>query len=473
MSTLEMASDKYDARFWTCPANINGLARDSVQNLFEDDLFALLHPTKAVSDNPKRAFQKKRRTGPLNYGPLHDVVERRTANLSSFLRRVALTTADHHGYGNQDRPLSFLCLGGDSHNGGERPLVLNFEPSRMVLKFADPRPYQLLAQILAELSKGIGIELAPPPIIADPGYRWYLLPFLKADQNLHGDLDGFMFSAGALTSAAYCLRLVDLHLENVLVYGGKPIVIDPECILYNFDKENSEQRLLNTGLLGRNPHLSALRGGDLSKHEIYQFELNIREDGVINYRKPSAPFQNRARGPDGRFADPADFRQHLIGGYKAAFDWFTKHTALVTDIIDAIVTDDFRIRYLVRKTRHYLSVIHMLNLPMGGEYTDWRENVFQRFRISGHFPKEVSEATLAAELEDLESRDIPYFWVNAGERELRHRTGPTQSVDLKQTVRERAIHDIRSLKSESLDSQIKVLNDFLDIDMDRPMDPAE
>lgn len=460
-------------RFWACPTHINGLDPESVSRLFEEDLFVLLQPTATTSGPQEPAFQTHRKLGPLRYGDLNAVVEKRIVNLTKFLRRVALAEKTLEGPEGFYRPRRFRSLAGDSHNGGQRPLVIYHEPDPRVMKFADPRPYQLLRSVFKELSTGIGVDLTPPPIVADPGHQWYVIPYLIPDDESHGDVEGFMFSIGALTAAAYCLQIVDLHLENILVTKGNPIVVDPECILYSFGPRSEKQRLLNTGLLSHSPGLSALRGGDISEQKIFQIDLYERDDGVLDYRKPATPFHNRVYGQDGQIADPADFRQHVVAGYKAAFDWFTKHNAVVADIIDTIVTDDFRIRYLVRKTRHYLSVIHMLNLPMGGRYADWRENVFQRFRFSGHFPKEVSETTFAAELEDLESRDIPYFWVNAGERELRHRTGSTQSIDLEQTAREQAIHDIRNLKSENLDSQIKVLNDFLDIDINRPIDPAE
>ena len=455
-------------RFWACPVNVNGLDRQSVTGLFEDDLFDLLRPTLAAASDPETEFQVCREAGPISYGNLHDGVEGRVAALTRFLRQVRLSVDACPTVGNACAPLKFHSLSGDSHDGGKRPLVVETAQGPWVLKFADPRPHQLLADILDEVSHGIGADLRPPAVIPDRDHQWYFMPYLEPNERGGYEVDAFMFAAGALTAVAYGLRMVDLHLENLLVFEGKPVIVDPECILYNFPSNGGRDRLLSTGLLSHNPGLSSLRGGDLSKQEIVQIGLCERSDGILDYRKPAASFRNRFRGSTGELADPSEHRRSLFGGFTAAFEWFLGNAGLVSDILDYWVADDFRIRYLVRKTRLYITAIHMLNLPVSCRYASWRDSVFSRFRQAGHFPKEVTESVVVAELTDMDARDVPFFWVNAGEAVVRHRTGPKQPLPYGWNARKQAIHDIRSLSRCAMNHQIEVLTDFLDADL-RPL----
>ncbi|MEO5337232.1 MAG: DUF4135 domain-containing protein [Magnetospirillum sp. WYHS-4] len=462
------ARDRID-RFWACPVNIHGLDQECVERLIDEELFDLLQPTRAVANDTELPFQARRERGPLFFGDLGEVVNHRVRALTAFLREVRLSTEVAFPIGGQHSPLKFRSLAGDSHNGGRRPLVIEAKPHPWVLKFADPRPYQLLAEVLAELSAAIGIDLVPPDIVADPDRQWYFIPFLKTDGQNGRDPSAFMFALGAVTAVAYALRMVDLHLENLFVFEGKPIIVDPECVLYNFPTDRRQDRLLSTGLLSHNPVLSALRGGDVSMQGIVQLGLYERADGILDYHKPATAFHNRLRRPDGGLVDPADYRNDLFGGFTAAFKWFLGSRALLSDIIDRWVADDFRIRFLVRKTRLYITTIHMLNLPVSCRYGLWRDGVFERFRHAGHFLEHVSDDLVAAELADMEGRDVPYFWANAGETVIRHRRGPVQPLRARRPAREQAILDIHAMRRSDLSEQLMVLADFLDARLEAPV----
>lgn len=274
-----------------------------------------------------------------------------------------------------------------------------------------------------------------------------------------------MFAMGAMTAVAFCLRFVDFHLENLMVINGKPIIIDPECVFYNFDGDVTSERLLNTGLLSHNVYLSSLRGGEAPGVPLFDFDLHLGDDGILRYRKPARPHSNRLRKRDGSLADPAHYRVEVIDGYCAAYRWFVENADVVCNIIETRVTDDFRVRFLARETSHYASVLHMLNLPNIDSYPQWVEKVFDHFRVSGHLLESMSSALIEAELLDLNNRDIPYFWVNAGENAIQHRTGTIQPLKTKLTLKEQAIQDLQNLRKQELETQIKILEAFLDINL--------
>ena len=181
--------------------------------------------------------------------------------------------------------------------------------------------------------------------------------------------------------------------------------------------------------------------------------------------RQGGPFRNRMRMSSGMFADPSEYRRTLVDGFTAAFEWVMSHKRLMSDIVEYIVTDDFRIRFLVRTTRLYATTIHMLNLPVSCPYDDWRDGVFAKLRKAGHFPDALSAEVVVAEQHDLEARDVPYFWVHATEPIIRHRTGPTQRMSGQWNARKQAVEDINTLTRQDMEAQIGVLNDFLDMDL--------
>lgn len=442
---VEPKSSYSPADHWRCPINIDGLHPNSIKTFFDDKLFTLLQPT-VVANDPSHVFQTERGVGKLCYGNLTKKVEQRIRDLTAFLRQAALIAKVQAEKQNSEAPLVFQSLAGDSHNGGKRPLLFQFKNQPMVLKFADPRPHQLLGDVLKALSTGIGVDLVAPSIKADRRNQWYLMPFLnsrKSKSNI--EADQFTFALGALTAVAYSLRMVDLHLENILVSDGKPIIIDPECILYNFIPDAPNDRLLSTGLLSHNPALSAIRGGDLSKQKVVQIDAYIRKDGVLDYNKPVDSFHNRLQGRSGQLVDPSVHRKSLIGGFINSYQWMMSHKGEMKDIICHWVQDDFRIRYLARKTKLYTATIHMLNLPVSCAYEQWREAVLSQYLEAGHFPEKLSDAMIKAEINDLDARDVPYFWVNAGEPAIYHNSGPCQEIEWDCPVLSQGIIDIGSL----------------------------
>lgn len=453
--------------------------RSSAATLIREDLSAILRPTAVIKQAARARLGAGLAMAFDSDEALAAVARHRAQALAGFLGDAAGALAHHRasaGAAGAVFPrVRFRALSGDSHNDGVRPLAIEENGRTVVLKFADPRPYQFLADILRELSAHIGVDLAPPPVVADRDNGWYVVDYLELPDGdaVCGDVEALMFGMGALAAVAYCAGLVDLHLENLIVDGAKPIIIDPECIFYNFDLNGTRDRLFNTGILSHNVHLSSLRGGGTSGVPLFEFKQHVAEDGVLRYDKPLGAMRNRMRMADGTMADPANHRREVLGGYQKAFGWFASHPALVAELFERWVDDDFRIRYLARKTRHYTALIEMLNIPQVEDYRAWTGNLESRFRASGHFPATISDALLAAEWADLTNRDVPYFWVCAGETVIRHRRGVVQDLEIPQTARARARDDLARLRTEDLRSHLDTIEEFLDIDLTQRQEASD
>lgn len=449
--------------FWSLPLNIAGLNQESMARIVEDDLGDLLFEYSCEPLVP--VFRADRRSGLLDFGPLHAIAEERISDLGHFFRDVAcVLDALNDGARFRDRT-DLTALSGDPHHHGRRPLRLKVGARDMVLKFSDPRPYQLLSHVLGDLSDALSFNLLPPEILASKDSRWYLIPFLESDENTHSDPDAFMRDMGGLTALAFALRMIDLHYENIIVSGGKPVIVDPECTPYPFGEEDVEQRLYDTRLLTHKPHTSGLRGGEFTK-EHRPGGLNASPD--YRGRRP-APSLNRIRDNDGKLIDPASHRSAFFAGYRSAHDWCVRNAAAIADQLRHHLSDDYRIRYLYRNTVQYIATIEVLNVPMNGEYADWREVVYNRFRHAPHFGEQpLTPAALAAECADMDRRDVPYFWVNAGETAVRHSNGIVENLNIAASPRDLATHSVLNLHQVDIEEQIVVIDRFFD----QPVEPT-
>lgn len=448
--------------------------RSNLQDLLAGEVSSILHPLFSVIRSASNFLQIPDVSGCRNH--LRKITNQRIDAIGEFmlLLNQAIDNYELKKVGHTSTgPISFQPLAGDSHNGGRRPILIKSpDEEQLVFKPSDPRPHMILAEILKEISAKLSVDLTAPKIFPDANNRWYFIEYLadkEEEEEEEEHIASFMEKIGMLTAVAFALGFVDLHLENLIVSGTKPVIIDPECIFYPFaEQETASDRLLSTGLLSRNAHLSSLRGGQTQAVPMHEFTMYLASDGVIRYRKPFQPHRNRLRARDGGCADPADYKSEFISGYRTAHKWFVDNRDNVCDLINAQVRDDFRIRYLVRKTKHYASVIYMLNLPIE-QHANWEDRVIRHFRDSGHFCQEISESLLSAEIRDLQNRDIPYFWMTAGERgAIHHQSGLVHQFGFTASLREKATQHIRSLDRQSLEEQLRTIDDFLGIDLHVP-----
>jgi len=233
--------------------------------------------------------------------------------------------------------------------GGQRPLRISDGESTAVLKFAEPRAYQLLADVSRILARATGlIAPLPAPLANNVDENWYIIPYFP-EEPIREDEYGasFMRSYGALAAFAYAMWMVDLHLENVIVSGGYPIIIDPECILYLVDDMSDDDRLMSTGILSHNANLSALRGGTMPLASLRQF---VDATGVLRFKGPASGLRNRLALAGGGYCDPARHKLELLNGFREVYSYFVTNATTLTEIVVSQLTCDFRIRCLVRKT---------------------------------------------------------------------------------------------------------------------------
>jgi len=122
---------------------------------------------------------------------------------------------------------------GDRHLGGREVLVLHAaDGTRIVYK---PRPIDgevLARQAAIHLRSNGGVDVDLVPLFVDRAtYGWasFVPAAAPADE---AAVERFLRRAGALVVLARTMGITDLHRENVVVAGDRPVAIDLECIAH-------------------------------------------------------------------------------------------------------------------------------------------------------------------------------------------------------------------------------------------------
>lgn len=335
------------------------------------------------------------------------------------------------------------------------------QAGEFVLKFAEPRTYFLLADIATYIEKVTGFSLSLPKIQAYDTEKntWYITPYVPEwGFEEQSGVTTFMESSGALVALAFMLRLVDIHLENVLVWNGYPIIIDPECMLYPLEELSQEERLLSTGLLCENVNLSALRGNTLP---LLSLGHRLDKKGGLHYRRPTTNLKHRLQKSCGSYVEPADYTTKILAAFETTYKIFLVHVEELLNRIALFITDDLRIRCLIRKTQHYATVIEMLNLPQIHDGDQYYSSVLNRFRNSGSL-RSTTESIFLTEKSDLNLGDIPYFWYCAGDTAIHHHTGIAHADALQHPIKDQVPTFFNKLSLSDLALQLSTFKNFLE-----------
>lgn len=393
--------------------SVAGFSRVELKNFFWRDLEAILIPT--ISQH----FAGKKIVDFDSTAHLATKAEARATVLAEQLHRLLLDYGAirkslpgfESGMHNANSQIKITSLARDTHNGGKRPVLIEDVGLTVIAKSTDPTASLIYDSILALLNESCSLDLVRSPVIARcDDTRYFVNQILPSPPLMTArEKREFCTDLGYLLGVSYCLRMVDLHFENVLVSDKRPVVVDPECILYDYDLHGESDRLVCTGIVGPVPQLTAMLGG---MSALYSWLPHLSETDTLLFRKQTQNFGNRATIPNGEFFNPLGFRRSIKEAFRSCCNWFEANREMVVAAITPSLVSGSRMRHLVRKTRQYSVAMHATNLPIARGYKAWIEHIEGKFANSGGFVRNISERLVACELEEMRRGDVPYFWTD-------------------------------------------------------------
>lgn len=283
-------------------------------------------------------------------------------------------------------------------------------------------------------SKSPSLKLNTIKILDKGEYQWQEYVDSKSC-NSESEIKRLYYRIGILAAISYVLKMGDLHMENMIVNGEFPYIVDLETIFQidGFQNGNLEvksatdilnkkirQSILSTQLFpvpgkfhDSNIDISGItgKGGQVIKNGkikiINQFtdEIEIiREDGMTENKGNIGRIENI-------LIDPKNYIKEIVEGFREGYILLENNKEELLQLINfGELFYDVCPRYLFRNTNLYATILEMGKNP---KYLKNRSELDRLYHLlsktdSNHKFKKVYQS----ELDDLFNDDIPYFYGN-------------------------------------------------------------
>ena len=343
-------------------------------------------------------------------------------------------------------------LAHDTHAGGRIPVRIELESGgSIVYKPRSVSAGVVFYEILERLEAHLDVpSFRTPTYLERDGYGW--MEWIPNEELAGRDAaERYYERAGALACLAYVLELVDCQLENLVVHGEQPVLVDLETLFHpHVRPETREGRtetstvvsnsILLTGLLPwlvrrrEDPDVSHLDASGQAGEQAYKAGFGAGSDPVESSRNQAVTFRavntdvmavtfkpvkvaRKTNTPrlDGQDLPPAGFVDSLLRGFRETYLTIMElHSSgrFTTEIVTPELVSGVENRMVYRATSRYSSVLHSMaareQLRDGISQTRAIEEFAVPF-FDGQIPPEEYWPLYAAEAKSLLRRDVPRF----------------------------------------------------------------
>ncbi|WP_405142221.1 type 2 lanthipeptide synthetase LanM family protein [Sphaerisporangium sp. NBC_01403] len=382
-----------------------------------------------------------------------ELLERFTADRGAIVDRLL--------GGRDPGPLTRLAESGDRHRGGRAVAVLHFATgARAVYKpraVAVHEHFNDVVRWLNSLVPGLGLRTVA--LVDRSAYGWAEFVHPRPCER-PADVERFYHRQGALLALLYALNGTDMHYENVIACADQPVPVDVETLLHPalstvtdpaaaaLSASVMETMLLPLSLVGDRgaADMSGLGGDHSAVFPVDVVEWDAPGTDEMRLVRRPARFTGGANRPrlDGDSPDPADHRDALLSGFRAAYDAIVAHRADLAGprgLLHRFADDEVRV--LTRPTHVYASLLDESTHP------DVLRDGVERDRVLDYLApataEPVHDLTLGHELTELWNGDVPLFGTRPGSRDLWTGSGEVVKGVLRRSALDATILKIQSM----------------------------
>lgn len=402
------------------------------------------------------------------------------AAFTELLHRYAADRADIVGGllgGRDPGPLARVDTGtGDTHRGGRSVAVLAFaDGTRVVCKPRPPAVHRHFNQVVTWLNSVLpGLDLRTLGVLDRGDWAW--AEFAAHHQVFDiAQVGLFHHRQGALLALLHVLDGTDQHFENLVACGDQPVLVDVETLFHPVWPHRDlvddpaaralESSVLRTALL---PRPTAGANGVLDISGVGGDQGAVLPDDVVGFDGAGTDRMRLVRAPevfagaenrlrlDGVAVDPGEYVEHLVAGFRAAYDAVRAHRSDLLapgGPLDAFATDVVRV--IVRDTAEYGRLLDESTHP------DVLRDALDRDRVLGHlWTSEADpsrERLVEHELADLWAGDIPLFTTTPTSRDILTARGIRVPDALGETGLDRVRRKVEAMGPADLRTQEWVL----------------
>lgn len=327
-------------------------------------------------------------------------------------------------------------------------------------------------------SKEPSLRLANIEILDKGEYHWQEFVDNKPCKS-EREIQKLYYRIGILAAISYIFKIEDLHMENIIVSGEFPYIIDLETIFQVDGFQNCHLELKSaTDILNRNINQSILRtqlfptsvkfhnsnmdisgitgkGGQVIENGKVKIKNQFTDE--IEVVKEDAIIENKYNIGciEDILVDPKDYIKEIIAGFEEGYLLLKNNKEELLKLINSgELFYDVRPRYLFRNTNLYAMILEMGKNP---KYLKDKSELNRLYHLlfktaNDHNIKMIYQS----ELEDLFNDDIPYFYGNIDDKTVYNSNGDSCFV-LDKTPLMETNERIKNLNQRDLRTQIYLI----------------
>ncbi|SES38055.1 type 2 lanthipeptide synthetase LanM family protein [Lentzea albida] len=351
----------------------------------------------------------------------HELSSRFTRDRAQIVR----TIFDDHDPG---ALISIETGQGDAHQQGRTVAVLTFESgAKLVYR---PRPVGLHVRFQEQvrwLSERTRIDFRSPRLLPRDGYGWieHVTHEPCADVSQVAE---FYRRLGALLALLYAVDGTDMHYENLIACGDQPVLVDVETLFHPTlvnDADPAAAALVRsvhrTALL---PHVLLGDNGVADVSGVGGDHGVLSPLNSVDWADPGTDRMRLVRRPrtssgarnrpllDGTPAEPADYQDSLLAGFRAGYDAIVAHRDELLQLVRECVDEE--VRFVARATRQYARLLDESTHPSVLADALDRDLAFGVLVVDDP----LLDRLVPFEVSDLWRGDVPLFTCRPGSTDL-------------------------------------------------------
>lgn len=418
------------------------------------------------------------------YPLLARLLQERTQRHLDFVLEVLRHTQDHLGALVETFPeiagdglvTSVSTNSGDTHRDGRSVAILTFgSGARLVYKPRSMTIEGAFNTLVAELRTRAGIDLLTIRTFSAQEFGW--AEFVEHSERVP-DRRRYYEEVGALTGVLYLLNGWDIHHENLLTVGGRPVVVDLETLLRPvFQVEAGyadgsaaqiaatelEASVCSIGILpmvikraredvGIDVGGVGFRRGQASPFKGFALVDVGRDDMRIRFDTQVADAGNENAQDDEADTAVAD-RTSIQAGFRRLLDWVLGHKTELDDLLRATFSH-VRARYVHNPTMFYAQLLRM------GTHPDFQvrdEDLWVLMHRVGLRRQDLDDGIVRSEVVDLCNGDVPYFQYDADGRRLVDSRGLPTGPAFRRSPLDSALDKLHLLTERDVADQLRLV----------------
>jgi type 2 lantibiotic biosynthesis protein LanM len=357
----------------------------------------------------------------------------------------------------------------DRHRGGQTVAMLALAHGcRLVYKPRSVCPEVAVRSVLGRLAEhGLADVDGGVPAALDRGEYGWAEVVVPEPCTSAAEVEDYYRRAGALLAVLHVLGVRDVHCENLVAHGARPVVIDLETVLTDATPGLSPS-VLDTGMLPRSPGpphdlagLTAEPSQQTGVRSLTWRSVNTDQMVALDDNGVTSHAAHRVRCGD-TLPPLVDHLDAFLAGFRTGYRGLLRLRAVLAgdpELLSAL--EGLRLRVLVRDTTTYTQLqLHLLHPEFLADGLDRSIELewLARPLVAGAVPSPGRQLLYELEWRDMEALDIPYV-DSATWREIINACA--QGDDLRAISPEREpkvlLHRLASLDEGDLGRQIMMI----------------